>query len=134
MLSHLVERVVIAPELLDGTVEVASKHLDGPGVDRGERCLELPPELYEDRAALPVQGTGLFEVAAHRFEVGDRAQDQRLGLPVPTRLFEERPRAGDRLRDGRRSIQGTGHECGDEARLDDAIPGATCVLDHPLGR
>src|SRR5439155_17987813 len=52
VLSHLVERVVIAPELLDGTIEVASKHLDGPGVDRGERCLELPPELYEDRAAL----------------------------------------------------------------------------------
>ena len=65
--------------------------------------------------------------------MGDRAQDQRLGFPVSACLFEERPRAGDRLRDGGGSVQGTGHERGDEARLEHAIPGATCVQDHLLG-
>ena len=60
-LTHLLERLVVAPQLPLGRLEVSGEQLDRPRVDRCERRVEPNTEVLADRPALRGQGAGSFE-------------------------------------------------------------------------
>ena len=61
-------------------------------------------ELLEQAARLQIQLARPIEVAAHTLEVRERAQHERLGLPVDETRLDDFLGPRDRVRDRRRAV------------------------------
>ena len=69
-------------------------------------------------------------VAVHRVEIGERAGDESLGLPVAEILAEDSLAFPDRFLDGRRAVERRGCIHRRAQTLASAIAGKRRVLDH----